>query len=124
MPEQASFKRSDVRRAIDALEDCAQILDEDYRDVEEFRIALATVKARLAASKEALAAAVDRDRDQLPVNLLLDRDGCSQPNRMREATGAAESKVRKFLLSINLRSPPWVTMRNPVRRVKRLLGMD
>ena len=63
MSEHPNFKRHDVREAIAALEDCARILDQDYRDVEEYRKALATVKARLAASKEALADAVDREGD-------------------------------------------------------------
>ena len=63
MSEHPNFKRHNVRRALDALEDCTRLLDEDYRDAEEYRRALATVKARLAASKEALAAAVDRDAE-------------------------------------------------------------
>ncbi len=66
MAEHANFKRHDVQRALDALDDCARLLDEDYRDVEEYKRALATVKARLKASKEALAAAVDRDGDPSP----------------------------------------------------------
>ena len=57
------FKRHDVQKALDTLEDCTRLLDEDYRDLEEYRRALATVKARLAASKEALAAAIDREGD-------------------------------------------------------------
>ncbi len=63
MAEHANFKRHDVQKALDALEDCTRLLDEDYRDLEEYRRALATVKARLAASKEALAAAIDREGD-------------------------------------------------------------
>ena len=66
MAEYANFKRNDVRRALDALEDCTRLLDEDYRDLEEYRRALATVKAHLAASKEALASALHRDGDSSP----------------------------------------------------------
>ena len=63
MAEYANFKRNDVRSALDALEDCTRLLDEDYRDLEEYRRTLATVKARLDASREALTGAVDQDGD-------------------------------------------------------------
>lgn len=63
MTEHPKFKRQEIQRALVVLEDCTRLLDQDYRDEEEYRRALATVKARLMASREALAAAVGRDCD-------------------------------------------------------------